>query len=53
MDLEKFNNDLQDEAFELQGSDFTSDEEKAEELDAFFSQVYELCEEVKPFIEGR
>lgn len=52
MDIEKLNNDLQDEVFELKGSDFTSDEEKAEELDVFFEQVYELCEEVKPYIEG-
>ena len=53
MDLERFNNEVQDEAFDLSGKDFTDDEEKAQELDHFFSQVYELCEEVKPYVEGR
>ena len=53
MSIERLNIDLQDDVRNYRGSDFTDDEEKAEQLDTIFSQVYELCEEVKPFIEGR
>ena len=52
MNIESLNSDLQDEALSLRGSYFTDDEEKAEELNTFFGRVYELCEEVAPYIEG-